>query len=97
MNMSSSQRLVPYNLLSPGYEAIYTSRKARAEPQSTEGPCLIEADDEGNEVMRWSLWSWTGVLLESDWDEDIKHINGMREALWPLSDEARKICLRASS
>ena len=85
------KRLLPYHLLTPGYEAIYTGRKAGESSEDTLGPCVFEADDDDNEVMRWSLWSWTGVLEEKDWDDDIKLMNRMQEALGPLTDEARKI------
>jgi len=84
-------RLVPYDLVSPGYEAIYTGRKAGASAEDIQGPCVIEADEDGNEIRRWSLWSWTGVLEEKDWDDDVKHINQMQESLGPLSDEVRKV------
>jgi len=82
---------LPYHLLAPGYEAIYTGRKVRESAEKTQGPCVIEADEDGAEIMRWSLRSWTGVLEEKNWDDDIKRINRMQEALGPLSDEARKI------
>jgi len=82
---------LPYHLLSPGYEAIYTGRKAGASAEDMQGQCVITADEDRNEIMRWSLWSWTGVLEENDWDEDIRLINRVQEALGPLSDEARKI------
>ena len=91
MTESSKAHLLPYDLLSPGYEAIYMGRKVEPGTERVEGPCVITADAEGNEIERWSLWSWTGVLEEKDWDDDIKFINRTQEALGPLSDEARKI------
>ncbi len=91
MTESPEAKLLSYGLLSPGYEAIYTGRKAGASAEDTQGPCVITSDEDGNEIKKWSLWTWTGVLEEKDWDDDIKLINRMQEQLGPLSDEARKI------
>jgi len=97
MHDQPAPRPFPYHLLSPGYEAIYTGRKAGTSAEDTLGPCVFEADEDGSEIMRWSLWSWTGVLEENDWDDDVKFINRMQKELGPLSDEARKIRAHISS
>ncbi|MBN1591921.1 MAG: hypothetical protein JW941_01585 [Candidatus Coatesbacteria bacterium] len=73
-------RPLSYSLFSPGYEGVYTGRKTGETPADGLGPCIFEGDGDGNEIMRWSLWSWTGTLDERDWDDDIKHINLMKKA-----------------
>jgi len=74
--------LVPYELLSPGFEAIYTGKKA-----SSEG----ESDNAGNEISRWPVITWTFPGQEKDWDEEIKHINTMQSKLGDLDDSTRQI------
>ena len=75
-------RLVPYELVSPGFEAIYTGNKA-----SSEG----ESDNIGNEIHRWSVFTWTFPGQEKDWDEEIKHINNMQSKLGELDGDTRQI------
>ncbi|MBN2209115.1 MAG: hypothetical protein JW759_07450, partial [Candidatus Coatesbacteria bacterium] len=92
MTKSSEAQPLPYRALTPGYEAVYTGRKAGAAPAPVEAAwVIISGDEDGNETEMWSLWSWTGALEEKDWDEDIKLINRMQESLGPLSDDVRKI------
>jgi hypothetical protein len=74
--------LVPYDVVSPGFEGIYTGKKS-----SSEG----ESDDEGNEISRWSVFTWTFPGQEKDWDEEIKHINNIQSELGDLDDSTRQI------
>ncbi|MHC4355080.1 MAG: hypothetical protein ACYS0H_20450 [Planctomycetota bacterium] len=74
--------LVPYDQVSPGFEAIYTGKKA-----SSEG----ESDDEGNELSRWSVFTWTFPDQEKNWDEEIKHLNSIQSKLGDLDDSTRQI------
>jgi hypothetical protein len=74
--------LVPYELVSPGFEAIYTGKKA-----SSEG----ESDNAGNEISRWPVFTWTFPGQEKDWDEEIKHINSIQSKLGDLDDSTRQI------
>ena len=74
--------LVPYDMVSPGFEGIYTGKKS-----SSEG----ESDDEGNEISRWSVFTWTFPGQEKDWDEEIKHINNIQSKLGDLDDSTRQI------
>ena len=55
---------VPYELLTPGFEAVYTGEK-RTEPDQ-------EADKDGNVYGRWSVWTWRQEA--SEWDERIGRI-----------------------
>jgi hypothetical protein len=75
-------KLVPYDMVSPGFEGIYTGKKS-----SSEG----ESDDAGNEIHRWPVFTWTSPGQEKDWDEEIGHINSMQSKLGDLDDSTRQI------
>ncbi|NIP27626.1 MAG: hypothetical protein GWN67_24065 [Phycisphaerae bacterium] len=75
-------KLVPYDMVSPGFEGIYTGKKS-----SSEG----ESDDAGNEIHRWPVFTWTSPGQEKDWDEEIRHINSMQSKLGDLDDSTRQI------
>ncbi len=84
-------RLVPYNMVSPGFEAIYTGRKASSEGEKVEIITNVIADEAGNEIRKWPVVSWTFPGEEKNWDEEIKYINGMQSKLRTLDDSARQI------
>ncbi len=84
-------RLVPYNMVSPGFEAIYTGRKAPSEGEKIEIITNVIADEAGNEIRKWPVVSWTFPGEEKNWDEEIKYINGMQSKLGALDDSARQI------
>jgi hypothetical protein len=84
-------RLVPYNMVSPGFEAIYTGRKASSEGEKVEIITNVIADETGNEIRKWPVVSWTFPGEEKNWDEEIKHINRMQSKLGALDDSARQI------
>jgi hypothetical protein len=85
------ERLVPYNMVSPGFEAIYTGRKASAEGEEVEMITAVIADETGNEIRKWPVVSWTFPGEEENWDEEIKHINNMQSRLGELDDSTRQI------
>ncbi len=87
--MSVKKGLVPYGLVSPGFEAVYTGERSLGFVERTDGPSRLVADDSGNVMRTWSVWTWPGQ--EKDWDEEIEHINEMQRRLGPLDDETRKI------
>ncbi|MHC4070298.1 MAG: hypothetical protein ACYSR8_12130, partial [Planctomycetota bacterium] len=82
MANEKKNKLVPYDAVSPGFEGIYTGKKS-----SSEG----ESDDEGNEISRWPVFTWTFPGQEKDWDEEIKHINNIQSKLGDLDDSTRQI------
>ena len=84
-------RLVPYNMVSPGFEAIYTGRKASSEGENVEMITNVIADDTGNEIRKWPVVSWTFPGQEKNWDEEIKYINNMQSKLGELDDSTRQI------
>ena len=85
------ERLVPYDMVSPGFEAIYTGRKASSEGEKVEMITNVIADETGNEIRKWPVVSWTFPGEEKDWDEEIKYINNMQSKLGELDDSTRQI------
>lgn len=85
------ERLVPYNMVSPGFEAIYTGRKASSEGEKVEMITTVIADETGNEIRKWPVVPWTFPGEEKDWDEEIKYINNMQSKLGELDDGTRRI------
>jgi len=82
MANKKKNRLVPYDMVTAGFEAIYTGKKS-----SSEG----ESDNAGNEISRWPVFTWTFPGQEKDWDEEIKHINNIQSKLGDLEDSTRQI------
>jgi hypothetical protein len=96
----------PYEMLTPGFEAVWTGKKLEegtelkkvGESKDEAGSVLQEgefADDDGNIFYKWSLWSFT--FDESAWDDKIRHINKMQRKLGPLSDDTRRIRAQIAS
>jgi len=85
------ERLVPYNMVSPGFEAIYTGKKPSSEGERVEIITTVNTDEAGNEIRKWSVVSWTFPGQEKDWDEEIKYINNMQSKLGELDDSTRQI------
>jgi hypothetical protein len=82
--MADQEKLVPYDLVMPGWEGVYTGEKSDSPDDST--------DDEGNVIARWSTWPFADYGADwTQWDDEIQHINRIQEALGPLSDEVRQI------
>lgn len=89
--MLEKRRLVPYDLVSPGFEAVYTGEKS-AESIHDEGwPISRFTDDQGNIIEQWSVWTWTPPKGEAQWSAEIRAINQMQAALGRLDDETRRI------
>ncbi len=85
------ERLAPYNMVSPGFEAIYTGRKSSSEGEKVEIITTVSADQAGNQIRKWSVVSWTFPGQEKDWDEEIKYLNKMQSKLGDLDDGTRRI------
>jgi len=91
MTQEPTSRLVPYEMVEPGFEAIYTGEQAEPGSERQEGPTTVLGDEEGRAIRRWSTWTWTWADQEANWGDEIKHINAMQEALGPLDDDTRMI------
>ena len=89
MQKPKKGEFVPYETLSPGWEAVYTGETS-LEPISEPGvPVARATDEQGNVLQRWSVWTW--LPEEGRWDGEIKLINVMQARLGALDDETRKI------
>jgi len=85
------ERLVPYDMVSPGFEAIYTGKKSSSKGERVEIITTVTADEAGNQIRKWSVVSWTFPGQEKDWDEEVKYINNMQSKLGELDDSIRRI------
>lgn len=91
MANEKKNKLVPYDAVSPGFEAIYTGKKSSSEGEKEDIITTITSDNAGNEIRRWPVFSWTFPGQEKDWDEEIKHINNIQSKLGDLDDSTRQI------
>ena len=88
---TQKNQLVPYDMVLPGFEAVYTGERAATPPGSTGGAATSTVDSAGNVITGWSTWTWTFPGEEKDWDDRIRTINGMQERLGLLDDETRQV------
>ena len=93
--MSAKQkRPVPYDMVSPGFEAAYTGERASISEEHLKPDPTLSVDAEGAVSQKWSPWTWTWpgteYTQEIVWDEQIKLINDMQRRLGPLSDDIRQ-------
>lgn len=82
---------VPYAMVSPGFEAIYTGKKFSSDSEKVEIITTLTSDNAGREIRKWSLVPWTWPGQEKDWDEEIKYINNMQLKLGNLDTATRQI------
>ncbi len=88
--------LVPYDQLSPGFEAVYTGETSSTPVQENEMITTLHSDEDGNLIRQWSTIPWTfpdkeDGWKEGAWDDTVKHLNEMQAKLGPLSDSIRRI------
>ena len=91
MERKQKNRLVPYEMLSPGFEAVYTGEKTFSPVEKTEIITTLTTDKEGNIIRKWPVFPWTFPGQEKDWDDEIQHISEMQTKLGPLDDDIRQI------
>ena len=91
MANEKKNKLVPYDTVSPGFEAIYTGKKSSSEVEKEEIITTLTSDNAGNEIRKWPVVSWTFPGEEKNWDEEIKYINNMQSKLGELDDSTRQI------
>jgi hypothetical protein len=89
MASPSKRRLAPYDMLSPGFEAVYTDETSNEAIPPTGWPVSRSTDDSGCVIETWSVWTWQSD--PSGWDDEIRQINAMQERLALLDDETRQI------
>jgi len=88
--------LVPYDRVSPGFEAAYTGETSSTPVQENEMITTLHSDENGNLIRQWSTIPWTfpneeGGWKEGEWDDTVKHLHEMQIKLGPLTDSIRRI------
>lgn len=57
MEPSSKRLLVPHDMLSPGFEGVYTGEKSDEAIEPAGWPISRFTDDGGDVVEKWSVWT----------------------------------------
>jgi hypothetical protein len=89
--MTAKKHLVPYGLVPPGYEAVYTGEKSAAPLQDEGWPISRFSDSQGNIYERWNVWTWVPMSGEVTCPEERAAIDQMQAALGSLDGETRRI------
>jgi hypothetical protein len=92
MSKTRKARLVPYAMVPPGFEAVYVGdEEPWPSDPGEDSPTAVVADEAGNVIKEWSVWTWTWPGQADEWNDEIRHINKMQARLGPLDDNARQI------
>jgi len=88
--------LVPYDQVSPGFEAAYTGETSATPVQENEMISTLHSDEHGNLIRQWCTIPWTfpdqkDGWKEDQWDDAVKRLHEMQARLGPLTDEIRRI------
>lgn len=86
--------LVPYDEVSPGFEAVYTGETSSTPVQKNEMTSTLYSDENGNLIRQWCTIPWIfpneeGQWKEDEWDDTAKHLCEMQSKLGTLSDSIR--------
>jgi len=88
--------LVPYGQTRPGFETVYTGQTSLSETSNPDLDLAFAQDEDGNVHMTYSCWGFSH-LTEESWNDTIRHINAMQEALGPLDESSRRIRMHIAS
>ena len=91
MEDNKKKSLVTYEMVTAGFEAIYTGKKAQSQGERIDIITTLTSDEAGNEIRKWPVVPWTWPGKEGDWDEEIKYINNMQGKLGVLDSSHRQI------
>ena len=86
--------LVPYDQVSPGFEAVYTGETSSSPVRENEMTATLYSDEDGNLISQWSTIPWTfpdneDGWKENQWDDTVKHLHKMQSKLGLLTDGTR--------
>jgi hypothetical protein len=84
-------RLVPYEMVSPGFEAVFTGEKSSSPVEKIKINTTLMTDEMGNVMRKWSVFPWTFPGQEKDWDDEITFLNEMQAKLGTLDESTRQI------
>lgn len=85
MKTSMKGRLVSYDRVATGFEAMYVEED---QDKPDDASCIVQ-DNSGKRMRKWSLCNCQDD--ESKWDTEIKLLNRLQSELGQLEDEIRKI------
>jgi len=81
-------QLVPYDMISPGWEAEYTGESDLSLFESS--PLYTySTDSEGNVMVRYTVWGFEH-LKEEQWNDEIRYINAMQLKLGFLDGKLKE-------
>ncbi|MHA1932755.1 MAG: hypothetical protein ACW96X_09465, partial [Promethearchaeota archaeon] len=96
--MVKKEELVPYELVSPGFEGVYQGTKDRSALDYwmiNDDDLFIGSDTSGNLYVKYSFWTLT--YKPDQWTNEIKIINEIQESLGELDDTTRYIRIAIGS
>jgi len=89
MGNKTKDQLVPYDMISPGWEAEYTGESDLSLFESNPF-YTYSTDAEGNVIVKYSVWGFDH-LKEEHWNDEIRYINSMQLKLGFLDENIRMI------
>ncbi len=95
MRNKSKDQLVPYNMISPGWEVVYAGENDLSKFKSDDF-FTYSLDNDGNVMKKYSLWGFAHAK-EADWNDEIRYINSMQQKLGTFNDDIRKIRIQIAS
>ncbi len=88
--------LIPYDQVSPGFEAVYTGETSSASVRQSDMTSTLYSDEDGNLIgqlctIPWIFPNERGQWNEDTWDDTVKHLCDMQIKLGPLTDNIRRL------
>jgi len=96
MKKPKKNDFAPYDLVTPGFEVVYTGETEIPKTDQSDSLFSFAQDKSGNVFMKYSSWGFARVK-EKDWDAEINAINRMQKDLGVLGNDTRKIRAQISS
>ena len=88
---TSDYRLVPYEQVEPGFEAVYIGETFELGSISQDLPGNVFVDKDGRAARRWSTYAAWFSEKPEDWDDDVRMLNVLQERLGWIDDETRRV------